>query len=1172
MKIEELIIDGFKSYAVRTVISNWDDQFNAITGLNGSGKSNILDAICFVLGITNMSTVRAQNLQDLIYKRGQAGITRASVTIVFNNRDPASSPIGFENHPQVSVTRQIIMGGTSKYLINGHRALQQNVQNLFQSVQLNINNPNFLIMQGRITKVLNMKATEILSMIEEASGTRMFEERKEKAFRTMQRKEAKVEEINTLLREEIEPRLTKLRTEKKTFLEYQHIYNDLERLSHLCTAYDYYKLSLKVEELTVQASQKHSHIAEMESSLQTSKQEVLILKEKIKKIEDERMRQMSVSSDRTLDSQLQTVNENITRISTSIELKNTALEEEHGNLQQIRGKAKELETLLRGKRKRLDEVLSVYEKRKDEHQSISKDFKSQEELISSLTTGLSTTEGHETGYSRKLHEARDTLNDFKAEKETSRLKLEGLNKQISLTKPKKAEATKRCDQLNREIDILQNHVEKLKMSLKNTNSDITGEDVLQQKLKQLGKDRGNLLNELDALKSKLAYMEFTYTDPTPNFDRSKVKGLVAQLLTLNEENYDKQTALEITAGGRLYNLIVETEKIGAQLLQKGNLKRRVTIIPLNKITSFVASAERVGAAKKISNNKAQLALELIGYDDELLPAMQYVFGSTLVCDTPESAKKVTFHPSVKLKSVTLDGDVYDPSGTLTGGSVNKSAGPLLQIQKLNSLQLKLQVVTSEYEKLETQLKDLKTQNANFHRLEQEIQLKQHELTLLIEQRETDSSFRLLSDYQQYKDDVKDLKQRLPELDRLILQSDQAIKKIERDMQEWKHNKGSKMAELEKEFNQYKHKLDEFTPILEKSENDYNGVKLECEQLEGELQNHQQSLVQGESTTSLIKTEIAELELSLVNEEHNRKKLTELIEIESAKFSGLNKEIDSLSTSMKTFESEINNGELTIQKLNHEFDRLEREKSVAITAINHLEKENDWIDGQKQHFGKQGTIFDFHSQNMRQCREQLHNLKPRFASMRKAINPKVMDMIDGVEKKEAKLRSMIKTIHRDKKKIQDTVKSIDRFKRSALEKTWREVNSSFGEIFDELLPGNSAELQPPENKEFTDGLEIHVKIGSIWKDSLAELSGGQRSLVALALIMSLLKYKPAPMYILDEIDAALDLSHTQNIGRLIKTKFKGSQFIIVSLKEGMFTNANRLFHVRFMDGSSVVQAR
>jgi structural maintenance of chromosome 2 len=106
MRIEELIIEGFKSYAVRTHITGWDAEFNAITGLNGTGKSNILDSICFLLGIKNLSAVRANNLQDLIYKRGQAGITKASVTIVFDNRERAKSPVGYEQFETISITRQ----------------------------------------------------------------------------------------------------------------------------------------------------------------------------------------------------------------------------------------------------------------------------------------------------------------------------------------------------------------------------------------------------------------------------------------------------------------------------------------------------------------------------------------------------------------------------------------------------------------------------------------------------------------------------------------------------------------------------------------------------------------------------------------------------------------------------------------------------------------------------------------------------------------------------------------------------------------------------------------------------------------------------------------------------------------------------------------------------------
>ena len=161
------------------------------------------------------------------------------------------------------------------------------------------------------------------------------------------------------------------------------------------------------------------------------------------------------------------------------------------------------------------------------------------------------------------------------------------------------------------------------------------------------------------------------------------------------------------------------------------------------------------------------------------------------------------------------------------------------------------------------------------------------------------------------------------------------------------------------------------------------------------------------------------------------------------------------------------------------------------------------------------------------------------------------------------------IEKDKGKIEKAIAELDQKKKEALEVTWQKVNGDFGSIFSTLLPGTDARLEIPEGGSLMDGLEFRVAFGNVWKDNLTELSGGQRSLLALSLILSLLRFKPAPMYILDEIDAALDLNHTQNIGQMLKTHFKESQFIIVSLKEGMFKNANVLFKTKFVDGVSTV---
>lgn len=176
----------------------------------------------------------------------------------------------------------------------------------------------------------------------------------------------------------------------------------------------------------------------------------------------------------------------------------------------------------------------------------------------------------------------------------------------------------------------------------------------------------------------------------------------------------------------------------------------------------------------------------------------------------------------------------------------------------------------------------------------------------------------------------------------------------------------------------------------------------------------------------------------------------------------------------------------------------------------------------------------------------------------------------MESKENSLKHMLDTVKKDKSKIETTLEKLEDYKLEALEKTWQQVNADFGAIFGELLPGGTCRLDPVEGGDLSQGLCIKVALGGVWKSGLMELSGGQRSLVALALILALLQHKPAPLYILDEVDAALDLSHTQNIGNLLKTRFKGAQFIVVSLKEGMFNNANVLFRTRVKDGISSVE--
>ena len=239
MHIKEIIIDGFKSYSIKTSLQGLDAHFNAITGLNGSGKSNIFDALCFLLGITSLSNVRASNLQDLIYKKGNAGINKASVTVIFDNKDKNLSPIGCESYDEIIVCRTIYQG-KSKYYLNGYNASQDNIKSLFLSVQLNINNPHFLIMQGKVRQVVHMKPIEILGLLEEAAGTSIYEMRKESSLKMIKKKQNKLDEINKILNDEITPQLKQLMEDKQNYLTWKSREDELQRILKIITANDYY--------------------------------------------------------------------------------------------------------------------------------------------------------------------------------------------------------------------------------------------------------------------------------------------------------------------------------------------------------------------------------------------------------------------------------------------------------------------------------------------------------------------------------------------------------------------------------------------------------------------------------------------------------------------------------------------------------------------------------------------------------------------------------------------------------------------------------------------------------------------------------------------------------------------------------------------------------------------
>lgn len=1167
MHVKEICLEGFKSYATRTVVSGFDPCFNAITGLNGSGKSNILDSICFVLGITNLQQVRASNLQELVYKQGQAGITKATVSVVFDNSDRSRSPLGYEDCSEITVTRQIVVGGRNKYLINGHLAQPNRVQNLFHSVQLNVNNPHFLIMQGRITKVLNMKPPEILSMLEEAAGTRMYETKKEAALKTLEKKQSKVDEIDKLLDQEILPALEKLRKERMQYMQWANGNAELDRLKRFCIAYEYVQaekvmadavqglegMKSKITEIDSNVEKMHEEIQEKEkraSELQAEKDanmggEIKVLTEKVDALSCDLVKESSVLKNQ--EDILKTEKKNCVKIKKNLEELKQSAEEKVAAVKKAEEGASDL-------KKRAEELSMSLEAHEKEYQGV----------LAGKSSG-----NEEKCLEEQLADAKVEVGNAETELKQLQTKINHCEKELKGKKTQLLSKHEEAAAVEKELNNGKKQVEKLQNALESLSYKEEQMDLLQSDRAIEVEAIQKLKDEIRILSSRLSNIDFTYSDPVKNFNRSKVKGVVAKLIKVKDSS--AMTALEVAAGGKLFNIVVDTEDTGKQLLQKGGLRKRVTIIPLNKIqTHPVPPRHQNAAAKLVGKGNAEVAISLVGYDADLKSAMEYVFGSTFVCKTIDAAREVAFSREVGIPSVTLEGDIFQPSGLLTGGSRRGGGDLLRQLHALAEAESKLSFHQMHLSEIDAKINQLIPLQRKFKDLKAQLELASYDLSLSQSRAEQNEHHKLGELVKKIEQELGEAKSGVEEK-KLVYESCLAkVSCLEKSIHDHAGNRESRLKDLENKIKTIKRQMQSALKDLKGHDNERERLIMEMEAVKEEHASIESQLVSLNKQIDDLASEVEshKAKVASLKDDHGIAQS----ELNSArlKITECDSQITSILKEQQRLQNKISETNLEKKKMENEVKRMEMEQKDCSLKVEKLIEKHAWIASEKQLFGRSGTDYDFGSRDPRDARETFEKLQADQAGLEKRVNKKVMSMFEKAEDEYNDLMSKKNIIENDKSKIKKVIEELDEKKKETLKVTWEKVNRDFGSIFSTLLPGTMAKLDPPEGSSFLDGLEVRVAFGSVWKQSLSELSGGQRSLLALSLILALLLFKPAPLYILDEVDAALDLSHTQNIGRMIKSHFPHSQFIVVSLKEGMFNNANVLFRTKFVDGVSTVQ--
>lgn len=689
-------------------------------------------------------------------------------------------------------------------MVNGHTVQQSQVQNLFHSVQLNVNNPHFLIMQGRITKVLNMKPPEILAMIEEAAGTRMFETKKQASIKTIEKKQLKVDEITKCINEEITPTLENLRSERQDYHAWQSNNTEYERLERFCVAKDFKEAEDRVkssEQDRLQLEQQQESFLHIQTEKSKAADDCQVQIQEIAKRRDEQMD----GEMKDLKKQEAELSKDVVKSNATISHGKESIGNEQDTIKQLTQQLDALQIVLVQKEQDIVKNHSDIQQKEEELKIAEEQVQVMQRKQQDAMSGVANENTAEflsipqqiATWEKVERESASKLQQLQQKHDHVKKQLQDLQKQDKKQSSSHTMIMKDIEGLKGEIKKVQDRLEKNKVSAKD-------EQFLRNHVQQLHQQVQVLSDEIDHLQANVkARLAFDFVDPERGFDRrQRVKGCVANLFQVKDAACT--TAMEVIAGGKLYQVVIDNEQTGKLLLTKGQLKKRTTFIPLNKISRHVLSADhqqRVADIARQQHGSANLALDLIAFDESVRPAMEHIFGQVVVCSTAEIAKSIAFDRSLRIRTVTLDGDVFDPSGTLTGGSKGSLGVLLSTLQSLQTKQQQFQQIKQQYQESQQQLQQIEKKNVEYRDLESDLELKKHALSLNEEKLATTDYVQQLEQIKELEVDLQQIANETNQQKDLQQKAKQELKTLSKAEQNMTKLREQKLRQFEEEVKQ-----------------------------------------------------------------------------------------------------------------------------------------------------------------------------------------------------------------------------------------------------------------------------------------------------------------------------------------------------------------------------------
>ncbi len=1007
----------------------------------------------------------------------------------------------------VEIHRRINEDGQSEYRINGKKTTRLEVLNLLDYAGLSPDGFN-MVMQGSIAKFVDMSSIERLKIIEEASGIATYEEKKQKALNELNKVEEKIKETRILLRER-QKHLDELKKEKKQAEKYKNTKEQLRVTKG--------KLIFKQLDNRRKENKKiEDDIESLNEKIRVSEEKIAKYNVELKRIDDEvslineTLGKQGADKKKELENKINNLKDELNRLEADIKSHNNEIERIKDRILQINNNI----TSYKEEAKKIEADLKKYEEQKkevlDRLKSIKGDGKEGDEInffeLKARVNEIKEMLIDKKERLRKLLEQQESFNNFKDLQE----------------------------ELERKNELMETIISKLKQEMENNS-------MLALKIEQSRNKIDELRRKIDRLNTQ-KNMTFRYggtgLKELMKQNLHGVIGTVSQLFSVKDKRYE--LPLKIGGGKRLLNVVTTNEDVAnlcINFLRKNRLGV-VTFLPLNKIKGY-----SVPLTKPNIEGVIDFAINLIDFDLKYKQIFEYIFKDTLIVSDFETAKRVGIG---SYRMITLEGDLIEKSGAITGGyRIEKEKGILLD----KNIDKELEELQNEKAKMEdilSRLMERKRENDNIimglreKRVATETEIKN--INMLIDNlREKSKKF-----------DIK-------ELGRL----NKEIAELEEELIE----KENKTQELESKFNI--NKLEE--------------TKKKIRELEERLNTINVNVGIKRSRLEQIK------EKDLVELEKVKKELEDQVKLFEKEKKEMENKVGSLKAQLETYEKEEKGFEDKLRENYEKREKLEerrREIKIKIEEIkihinNYREKINNLkllnAEIKSKIEGLELKFEEYKDLEIKEVRKSVRELEHEIFLLEKKletfgnVNLKALDVFKMVEEEFEEINNKVKQLEEEKEAIIKTMEEIESKKIATFMETFKEIEANFERIFSILSPGGIANLiiENPQNP-LEGGIDVKARPKGKKFLSLKSMSGGEKTITALSFIFALQEYEPAPFYIMDEVEAALDKENATRFGRLCKQYSEKAQFIIISHNDNVISEADYLYGISMNpDGISKV---